>query len=131
MINYQSAKNLVSYFTTIEDVIALVRVEYEPNPEIGKDEMPEAQEVCLIKINYYPEDMENPSITEDMKNSPIAMLKIDACFDDKETGGKCVGFDLSTCADENNYPEIEQQRANLVLKIAGRIENAMDWEWLE
>ncbi len=122
MISYKSAKNLVSYFTTIEDVMALVRVEYEPNPEIGKDEMPKMQQVCLIEINYYPKDI---------GKEPIVTLEIDAFSDDKEAGGKCVGFDLSACADENNDPEIEQQRANLVLEIARRIALAMDWEWIE
>ena len=122
MINYKSAKNLVSYFTTIEDVMALVRVEYETNTEIGKDEMPKMQRVCLIEINYYPKDI---------GKKPIVTLEIDTLFGDKEEGGKRVGFDLSTCAEEDNDPEIEQQRANLVLEIARRIALAMDWEWLE
>ncbi len=122
MISYKSAKNLVSYFTTIEDVMALVRVEYESNLKIGKDEMPKMQRVCLIEINYYPKDI---------GEKPIVTLEIDTLFGDKEEGGKRVEFDLSTCADGNNDLKIEQQRANLVKEIAERIVAAMDWEWLE
>lgn len=122
MINYKSAKNLVSYFTGIEDTMARVRVEYETNPEIGKDEMPKMQEVCMIGIDYYSKDMEK---------EPIVTLEINAFFDDKKEGGKRMGFTLSTCAEENNDPEIEQQRSNLVLKLAKRITLAMDWEWRE
>lgn len=122
MINYKSAKNLVSYFTTIEDVMALVRVDYEKNQEIGKDEMPKMQEVRLIEINYYPKDM---------GKEPIVTLEIDTLYPDKDEGGKRVGFNLSTCADENNDPEFELQRSHLVKEIAERIWTAMDWEWLE
>lgn len=122
MITYNSAKNLVSYFTNIENAIALVRVEYEINPETGKDEMPRMPGICLVEINYY---------TKEIKNPPIVTLEIDVFFEDEEECGKSVGFNLSTCAKENNDPVFELQRSNLVKEIAERIWTAMDWEWLE
>ncbi len=120
MITYNSAKNLVSYFTNIEDVVALVRVEYETNPDMGKDEMPKMTEICLIEINYY---------TKEMKNPPIATLEIDAFFENEEENGKCVSFDLSAFAGKNDKGK--ELRAKLVKEIADRISTAMEWDWAE
>jgi hypothetical protein len=128
MLQYNDAKKLVSYFTNVCDLTVFVRVEYETNPEIGKNEMPKMPEVCLIEIDYYEKDAEGKA------DEMIATLEIDALFDDYVNDdnvvcGKRVGFDLSTRATENNGYDEEQCRANLVKEIAERIAQAMQWEW--
>lgn len=128
MIQYNEAKKLVSYFTNVCDLTARVRVEYEANPELGINEMPKMPGVGLIEIDYYDKD------TEGKADEVFATLEIDALLDDYVNDeniacGKRIGFDLATCATENNGYDEEERRANLVKEIAERIAQAMSWEW--
>lgn len=107
---------------------ARVRVEYEANPELGKNAMPKMPEVCSIEIDYYDKDKEG------REDEVLATLEIDALFDDYVNDddiacGKRIGFDLSTCATENNGYDEEERRANLVKEISERIAQAMQWGW--
>lgn len=125
MIDYNSAKKLVSYFTNVCDTTAFVKVNYDIKPDIGENEMPEAPEVSSITIDYG---------TNGILVNVFATLEIDAHLedgvdDDDVVCGKRVGFNLSTRTQENGDYEFEKERANLIKKIAERIAQAMERGW--
>lgn len=127
MIDYDSAKKLVSYFTNISDTPARVTVDYEIKHDIGKNEMPEMPEISLITIDYAEKGVSG--LVE-----VLVRLEIDARFEDSVNDenvvcGKRVGFNLSTRATENGDYEEEQTRINLIKELAERIARAMEWGW--
>lgn len=125
MIDYNSAKKLVSYFTNINDTTAFVEVSYDIKRDIGKNAIPEMPEVSLITIDYGP----NGIVTKMFARLEIDMRLEDSVNDDDVVCGKRVGFHLSTYAEENGDHEHEQICANLVEELAKRIAQAMDWGW--